>query len=339
MSKEKKLVNHVAYVLDMSGSMNSYASKMRDLIEGSLRAMQNSARSMNQETYFSLYMFSDTVQAVCVDVPIEDADLSRVNFKTGGLTALVDGILKAVRDGLNLQVKQKETEDHAYLLNVITDGEENASKTTASDLKTILKRLNDRWTIAVQVPNQNGVFFAKNLGFAADNIEVWKAGSERGLEESLSSFTKGYDSYVATRSAGVAKSTSFYAKTDLSNLSKQSVKSTLVEVSGKLYPCQSGPIQIRDFVEHVTGLPYVKGNAYYELVKPELVQDGKDIVIINTVAKDGKKYGGADARSVLGLPDGRIKLSPGEHGDWRVFVQSTSVNRKIEKGTSVFVKN
>lgn len=339
MSKEKKLVNHVAYVLDMSGSMSSYEGKMRSLIEGSLKAMQNSARTMNQETYFSLYMFADTVQAVCVDVPIEDADLSRVSFKTGGLTALIDGILKAVRDGLNLQVKHKETEDHAYLLNVITDGEENRSKTSVADLKTILKRLNDRWTIAVQVPDANGVFFAKNLGFDADNIEIWKAGSSRGLEESLDSFTRGYDSYVSSRSTGATRSVNFYAKTDLSTLSKSTVKGTLMEVSGKLYPCQSGPIQIRDFVENVTNRPYVKGNAYYELVKPELIQEGKDIVIVNTVAKDGKKYGGAEARHILGLPDGRFKLTPGDHGDWRVFVQSTSVNRKIEKGTSVFVKD
>ena len=37
-------------------------------------------------------------------------------------------------------------------------------------------------------------------------------------------------------------------------------------------------------------------------------------------------------------PDFPKKVKPGDFGDWRIFIQSTSVNRKIKAGTSIFVK-
>ena len=41
---------------------------------------------------------------------------------------------------------------------------------------------------------------------------------------------------------------------------------------------------------------------------------------------------------MLGLPNSDTKVKPGDFGDWRIFIQSTSINRKIKAGTSIFVK-
>jgi hypothetical protein len=93
--------------------------------------------------------------------------------------------------------------------------------------------------------------------------------------------------------------------------------------------------EIRTFVENQSGQVYVKGSAYYKLEKPETVQGYKEIAVRNR--KTGKVYSGPNARQVLGLPSHDIRIAPGDHGDWDIFVQSTSVNRKLLQGTEVMV--
>ena len=50
-----------------------------------------------------------------------------------------------------------------------------------------------------------------------------------------------------------------------------------------------------------------------------------------------KVYSGQDARDMLGIGGavGTVRLVPGDHGKFDVFIQSTSVNRKIPAGTEV----
>ena len=88
--------------------------------------------------------------------------------------------------------------------------------------------------------------------------------------------------------------------------------------------------------ELITKKPYVTGSVFYELLKKEEVNAKKEIVIVNKT--DGKKYSGQNARDLLGLPYQAINVAPGDFGEWRIFVQSTSVNRKIPQGTNVLIK-
>lgn len=87
-------------------------------------------------------------------------------------------------------------------------------------------------------------------------------------------------------------------------------------------------VHIKPLVESETSINYIKGCAYYELVKRETVQDSKSIAVQDK--KSGKVYVGYDARVVLGLPDrGEIKVDPIHSSKWNIYVQSTSVNRNI----------
>jgi hypothetical protein len=94
-------------------------------------------------------------------------------------------------------------------------------------------------------------------------------------------------------------------------------------------------VEIGPFVEKKTRTAYQRGSAFYELVKTEkAVQASKLIVIRNR--RDGAVYAGQSARDLLGLPtQGTIKLSPGDHGDWEIFIQSTSSNRHLPVGSKV----
>ena len=79
-----------------------------------------------------------------------------------------------------------------------------------------------------------------------------------------------------------------------------------------------------------TGASFNKGRGFYELTKPEEVQEKKEIVL---AYPDGTMYSGAKAREMVGLPYGeRGKLYP-NFTDFTVFVQSTSVNRKLMPNT------
>ena len=68
-----------------------------------------------------------------------------------------------------------------------------------------------------------------------------------------------------------------------------------------------------------------------------LVQEYKEIAIVEKAG--GKIYVGDDARTLLGLPIGaRIKVRAGDHAGFAVYVQSTSVNRRLVAGTTLLYR-
>ena len=88
---------------------------------------------------------------------------------------------------------------------------------------------------------------------------------------------------------------------------------------------------IRDFV-NAQGLTFKKGRGFYEFMKTETIQEKKEVVLMDR--KTGDMYTGDEAREMIGLPYGmRGRIKPTVLEQYRVFVQSTSVNRKLVGGT------
>jgi hypothetical protein len=77
------------------------------------------------------------------------------------------------------------------------------------------------------------------------------------------------------------------------------------------------------------------GSAFYELVKPEKVQGKKQVMIRER--QSGKVYSGHEARQLLNLPPYEVKVAAVDHPNYDIFVQSTSVNRKLVPGQEVIV--
>jgi len=154
----------------------------------------------------------------------------------------------------------------------------------------------------------------------------------------------GLDNFFAARTAGKRSVRSFF--TDLSSVTRGDIQRNLTNVTGAYkkavvtgVDCTSldqhgnDTAIIQDFCNKHFG-EYAIGNAYYELMKKEKVQDHKQVVIEDRAT--GKMYGGPQARQMLGLPSlGMVVVTPGDHGQYRIFVKSTSVNRKLVKGTEV----
>jgi hypothetical protein len=79
-----------------------------------------------------------------------------------------------------------------------------------------------------------------------------------------------------------------------------------------------------------------RGDAFYELTKPEMVQKYKTLLLQDH--KTGDILTG-DVRTALGIPmNSNAEVTPGNLKGYKVFVQSTSVNRKLVPGTLVLVK-
>lgn len=87
---------------------------------------------------------------------------------------------------------------------------------------------------------------------------------------------------------------------------------------------------IRGFCEGM-GITFAKGRGFYEFTKTETIQASKEIVLMEKIS--GNLYEGEAARKLLGLPDdANVKLKP-IACPYYVFIQSTSVNRKLIANT------
>jgi hypothetical protein len=125
----------------------------------------------------------------------------------------------------------------------------------------------------------------------------------------------------------------------MAGVSASEVKSNLEDISDEItvvVNTSENGISIKAMSEKYFG-SYVKGSAFYELTKREPhVQDYKLFCIRDK--KTNKVYTGVAARDILGLPRyGEISLNVGQNSDYDIFVQSTSVNRKIPLNTKLLV--
>jgi hypothetical protein len=124
---------------------------------------------------------------------------------------------------------------------------------------------------------------------------------------------------------------------DITKLNANTVESTLNQLSATQYlliPVQTDSV-IKPLVESWTKQPYVSGASYYQLTKSEKIQSYKQICVQDKVS--GKVYSGVNARNLLNLPNQEVKVNPASHGTYDIFIQSTSVNRKLINGTKLLV--
>lgn len=97
------------------------------------------------------------------------------------------------------------------------------------------------------------------------------------------------------------------------------------------------PRDIRSFVEN-TGATFRKGRGFYQFTKSEMVQEHKEVILRNKLT--GDMFTGAEARNFIGLPFGsRGQLRPKLFDDYEVYIQSTSVNRKLMPNTKFLYEN
>lgn len=329
--KKKPLENHFILVIDNSVSMNWARKTVVELVNKHVDEIRKGAEASKQRTTFSLMRFAGDVEEMFRNKLISEiAPLTQGDYRAdGSATALTDAAYEAIELGKSLP--QSKGYDTTYVVTVITDGEDNSSRRTKDVLRASMSNVNktDRWTISFMIPSGKKKAFLKLYEIPEGNVAEWDS-NEASLKTAGDVINAGTQNYFATRTRGATNMTN-YLQTNITASSKQ-IKKDLVDISKAVQTWNiSKPEPIKDFAERRSRKPYIMGSVYYQLMKREEIQNYKGVIIMDKRTK--AMYTGPDARDLIGLPNHNVKVEPGNHGNYDIFVQSTSPNRKLVQGT------
>lgn len=327
-SQRGALRQFIAFVIDKSPSMQGLESPVINCFNELLDQINSLDAQHQIVSDVEIVTFNENVDRLPMRRISNVSHLNRNTYRAvGSSTALLDAVGSTIRS-----LEAHQGPDTAFLVYVITDGQENASrefnKTTISRLIAERQR-EGNWTFAFNMP-LGGRNYATQFGIPSDNVREWEQ-TIRGVETTRGVTVSALNSYYDDRSKGIVATKKFFS--DASNV-KASDMRNLDNMTGDFY---SWPVKkevaIRDFVEE-HGVAYVRGRAFYELTKTEVIQDHKLLLIKDK--RTGVIRGGDEVHSLLGLPLGEnIKVVPGNHAFYSIFVKSTSVNRKLVRGTTL----
>jgi len=176
--KKKDATLHAVIILDRSGSMG-------EIQQSTIMAFNAFVDKQRKEpgvetTFFSLYIFSDTVERLWSCVPIgRVTNITQETYRPDGNTALLDAMATAIKE------TEKQIQQDEVLVVVLTDGQENASRiydyVTVRDY--VLQKSTENWEFIWLGSDARSRQFAIGLGIPAENIELFRA-TDEGIRDS-----------------------------------------------------------------------------------------------------------------------------------------------------------
>jgi len=329
----KQQKTYIVFLNDESGSMHSLTSAAIKDYNAIIDGVKTSATKHEQDTIVSSFAFGQgEVRRKVVNSNPHVLKPLTVWTASGGTPGR-----EAIKEAINLlkAMPDYNSPDVAFAVFTTTDGEFDGDRYGGISTAALAGEISDlsrsgRWTFVFRVP-EGGSRHLSGLGIPAGNIQEWET-TAAGLERSTAQTAQAVDTFFATRASGQKSSTVFYANAAAVDTSK--LKDISKAVSLYVVDSWDNGIQIRDFILKKR-MKYLKGSAFYQLTKTEArVSPSKMIAIRDRVT--GKVYAGKEARDMLGLSSvNNIRLHPGDHGNYDLFIQSESVNRKLVGGTGV----
>jgi hypothetical protein len=158
---EKKLQQtEIVVVLDRSGSMRSID---KATVEGFNKFLDEQKNS-DGEAFITLVQFDDRYEMNYQSISVKDADSLVLNetFIPRGGTALLDAVGKTIEE-------LKTDRDVVFV--IITDGDENASKTYKREaiMKMIETQTNEGWKFLFLAANQDAIKAGGSIGIRGTN--------------------------------------------------------------------------------------------------------------------------------------------------------------------------
>jgi hypothetical protein len=330
--------NYIGISRDHSVSMRPIREAAGRDYNATIGGIREIATSAGQDTIVSVVKSGVGTNGSVVRESINSSINVLKDIPAGGY--ICDGNSTPLFDSVGDLIEQFERVPDAntasFLVMAITDGEENSSRRwTPRSLMAKIAELQktDRWTFVFRVPRGYASQLSRSFGVPAGNILEWDQ-TERGVQVATEVTKQAFTQYYEGLKTGVKSTTKFY--TNLADVDIKTVKAALVDVSGAVNLWLTSQKEvIKDYCEKMSKAPFVKGAAFYQLTKPEReVQDYKQIVLRDK--QSGAVYGGAAARDLLGLPKfGTHPVVPGDHGQYDIYIQSTSINRVLPPGTQL----
>lgn len=327
--------NYIGFVNDHSGSMSALRQAAISDYNANITATKDAASREMLDTVVSVVGIGigDKGYGVKRQVVISNPHVLRpvASWSTDGGTPLYDGVGSMIE--LFESLPDAQDENVSFLVQTTTDGQEMHSKRySRTSLRTKIEALQrtGRWTFVFRVPvgNRRTV---EDLGVPVDNIQEWET-TAAGMAKSAAETKVAVDNFYTARSAGAKSSSVFYAKAQVDTKALKELDPK--EVSLYVVPQQDEGVWIRDFIL-TKRMQYLKGAAFYQLTKTEARVSHTKLVVVRD-RTTGKLYSGAEARQMIGLPTNQnARLHPGDHGNFDIFIQSESINRKLVGGTGV----
>lgn len=198
---------HVLMIVDSSGSM----SHLRDSVISQMNEFLQDRKNDPCETLVTMVTFDAEYNVVFHEVPAADVPtLTLKDYVPSGATALFDAIARACTS-LEGKVKLGER----ALVNIITDGEENASVEYAlhiggkAKIKALIERLmgTGNWTFTYASADVNAFADAGQMGIPVGNIRQFVA-TQLGYVQSATITNQSTTKYVTSANLSSAD---FYA--------------------------------------------------------------------------------------------------------------------------------
>lgn len=215
---------YIALVLDQSGSMETMKQAVIDEFNKQLKVIQAMVDA-TMEVVLSLVTFDFKHEAVIWNKSVNDINpLLDETYKPNGGTALNDAVGWTIKE---LQkVPDANSPDVAFLVTIISDGEENASReisaTTLAEMIQDMQKLGN-WTFTYIGANQDLSKVTAQMNIPAGNVMAFAA-SAGGYTAMSASNIRSTDSYLKDRLSGKKMKSNFY--TDTTDAEEQDDKTT-----------------------------------------------------------------------------------------------------------------
>jgi len=259
-----------------------------------------------------------------------------------GATRLYDAVRTAVVAALGVSIPS--------LIYLITDGEPTGYTMTAiaSHRSLAAARVKEaldskRVTmICVGPPTATAFFESCGIPGGADGcIRSWDGYDAKDLDKITGQVSEGLKSYAAAREAGETQVKKFF-------VDGRKLEARLHELIDITALCKVLRVDrecvLQPFVED-SGHKFVPGANFYPLTKKETLRPNRAILVRpkNRNGVNGGAFGhvfsGPNVREVLGLPtDREVTVEPGDMGNLELFLESSSHNRLLVRGTDLIVR-
>lgn len=159
----KQGLSEIVLVLDRSGSM----STTKEDAEGGLKEFISRQRVLPGDCRLTFYRFDNEIERVFEDKPLKDVRDEELRLEPRGMTALLDALNKAIDEVGDRLARRADYDrpEYVYVV-VITDGQENASRTLRSTVfeKIARQRNQYKWQFVFIGANQDAIAEAGHLG-------------------------------------------------------------------------------------------------------------------------------------------------------------------------------
>jgi uncharacterized protein with von Willebrand factor type A (vWA) domain len=201
----------IAIILDRSGSMSFCAKETVDAFNEQVKTIRQSQKK-GMDTRVSLFTFATVAdEPKFFDRPVSSLEeLGYADYQPNGYTAMYDAVGKAIGKLESL----KMSKDTAYLLVIISDGQENNSKEfTSAVIADKIKALQGtkHWTVTYLGANQDLSQVSKVLNIPLTNVHAFAA-TDIGVKNASVALSGATMSYLSSRSSGKVAVDNFYEK-------------------------------------------------------------------------------------------------------------------------------